>query len=159
MDAELFGQRGDADAPGAGCSHSVRFLLSQPCSSASPWLCRRREEWVVGLGHGLDSDPRPSIPRGTKPLNLLSPVPVVVDGAHHEAPGSPGAFRILPRALRRRRPAVSRVWGASTGSASQRASRLARFDRLSDPDGAAQRPRVQRTRNSASLMGQSRAQP
>ena len=80
--AELLRQCGGADAVGAGCSHSVHFPVGQPCSSASPWLCRRRDEWVVGLAHGLDSDPRPLIPSGNKPLDPWSPVPVVIDGVH-----------------------------------------------------------------------------
>ena len=82
VDAELLRQCGDADAVGTGCSHSVHFLLRQPCSSASPWLRRRCDEWVVGLTHGLDGGPRRLIPHGNEPLDPLSPVSAMVNGVH-----------------------------------------------------------------------------
>ncbi len=82
MHSELLRQSGDANAVGAGCSHSVHFLVGQRCSSASPWLRRRRDECAIGLAHGLGCNPKLLNPRGNKPLNPLSPVPVAFDGVH-----------------------------------------------------------------------------
>lgn len=92
MHTELLRQNGHADPIGAGCSHSVHFVLSQPCSSASPWLCRRRDEWVVGLTYRLDSNPRPLIPRGNKPLNPWSSVPAALHCFHPREPAGDGGF-------------------------------------------------------------------
>lgn len=86
MHSELLRQSGDTDAVGAGCSHSVHFLLSQPCSSASPWLCGGLDEWVVRLANRLGRVAEPLIPRGSQPLDPLSPVPVVVGGVHERLP-------------------------------------------------------------------------
>ena len=85
MHAELLRQRGDADAVCAGCSHSVHFLVREACSRSSPWLCGRADEPIIGLVVRLIRAVRPLIPRGNEPLNALSPVPVVVDRAHHRA--------------------------------------------------------------------------
>lgn len=108
MHAELLRQRGDADAVGAGCSHSFHFRLRQRCSSASPWLCRRRDERVFGLIYGLDGDPRPLIPRGDQPLDPLSPVPIAFDGVHQSGALDFGGVCVTaPRSILRAASSVS----------------------------------------------------
>ena len=47
MDAELARQRDHADALRAGCSHSVHFLVREPCSGSFLWFYRRADQRVV----------------------------------------------------------------------------------------------------------------
>lgn len=82
MHVELLRQRGDADAVGAGCSHSVHFLVGQRCSSASPWLCGGLDQRVLGLVSRFGHAARRSIPSGNKPLDPLSPVPAAFHYLH-----------------------------------------------------------------------------
>ena len=98
MHAELLGQRGDAQAVGAGCSHSVHFALRQACSRSSTWFRRRADQRVVRLSGGGVILAGALIPRGSEPLDPLSHVPVVVDGAHRTSdinPRSPHELTII----------------------------------------------------------------
>lgn len=79
MNAELLRKRASAHAVGTGCLYSVHFLVGQLCSSASPWFCGGHDQWVIRLANKLGHAVRPLIPRGNKPLNPRSSVPVVVD--------------------------------------------------------------------------------
>lgn len=92
----LLRQRCHADAVCAGCSHSVHFLIRKPCSRSSPWLCRRANERVILCTIGLGTLVEVLIPRGCQPLQLSSPVPAVLNQAHHTKPESaPASTRVL----------------------------------------------------------------
>lgn len=83
VNPELSRQRGHADAVLAGCSHSVHFCVREACSKSSPWLCRRFNERVIRLAIRCSTHARTLIPRGDKALDLLSPVPAVLNQVHH----------------------------------------------------------------------------
>ena len=139
MHTELLRQNGHADPIGAGCSHSVHFVLSQPCSSASPWLCRRRDEWVVGLTYRLDSNPRPLIPRGNKPLNPWSSVPAALHCFHHgchKECGPIDAVNGWPEVHRGLWPDLSHYFGPSAAVPGLRAACFG----APSPLGGAKRP-------------------
>ena len=85
MHAELLRQRGDADAVCAGCSHSVHFLVREPCSRSFLWFRRRADQRVIGPAVGLCIGADALIPRGNKPLNPWSPVPAALHCVHHRA--------------------------------------------------------------------------
>ena len=68
-----------------GCSHSVHFLLRQRCSSASPWLFRRHEEWIVDVTNGRGGDPGSLIPCGNELLNPWSSVPTAPNCFHRRS--------------------------------------------------------------------------
>lgn len=76
-------QRVHPDTLRAACSHSVHFLVAETCSRSSPWLCRRVDERVIRLPVRLVHAAWPLIPRGNKPPDPLSPVPVALHCAHH----------------------------------------------------------------------------
>lgn len=80
MHPEPTGQRGHADAMLAACSHSVHFLVHEPCSRSLLWFRRRPNQRVIGLALGLGIPTSALIPRGDKPLNPWSPVPA---GLHY----------------------------------------------------------------------------
>ena len=85
MHSELPRQRADANAVRAGCSHSVHFLVCEPCSRSFLWFRRRADHRVICLAVGLGIPVRALIPRGNKPLNPWSPVPAVLHCAHFSA--------------------------------------------------------------------------
>ena len=68
-----------ADTVGAGCSHSVHFLVREACSRSFLWFRRRADQKVIRLPFGLGILTSALIPRGNKPLDPWSPVP----GAFH----------------------------------------------------------------------------
>lgn len=75
--------RVDADTIGAGCSHSVHFLVSESCSRSFLWFRRRADQRVIGLAFGLGILTSALIPRGNKPLNPMSPVPATLHCFHN----------------------------------------------------------------------------
>jgi len=84
MHPELPRQRVHTDTVGAGCSHSVHFLSCEPSSRSFRWFRGRADQRVVGLAIGLGVPTNALIPRGNKPLNPWSPVPVVLHCAHQK---------------------------------------------------------------------------
>ena len=80
--AELLRQCRDADSVRAGCSHSVHFAVGEACSRSFAWFRRRPDQRVIRLSDrgGILADAL--IPRGNKPLDPWSPVPVVLDCVH-----------------------------------------------------------------------------
>jgi hypothetical protein len=94
----LASEANHAGALRPGCSHSVHFLLRQRCSSASPWLFRRHEEWIVDVTNGRGGDPGSLIPCGNELLNPGSSVLIVPNCFHHtETAEIAGAFAHLRR--------------------------------------------------------------
>lgn len=75
-------QRGHTLASGPGCSYSVYFLVSEACSRSFLWLRRGVDQRVIGPVLGLRIIADALTPRGNKPLNPWSPVPVVLDCVH-----------------------------------------------------------------------------
>lgn len=75
-------KRGHTLASGPGCSHSVYFLVSEACSRSFLGLRRRADQRIIGPGLGLRIIADALTPRGNKPLNPWSPVPVVLDCVH-----------------------------------------------------------------------------
>ena len=91
------GQRGHAHAVCAGCSHSVHFLVREPCSRSFRWFHRRADQRIVGLAFGLSIAADTLIPRGNQPLNPWSPVPAALHCVHPltarlRPPRTPPAF-------------------------------------------------------------------
>lgn len=82
MHTEPLCERGDADPVRSGCLHSVRFLVGQLCSSATPWLCGGPEQRVISPASRLGDTDGSSIPRGDKQPDPLSLVPIVLDCVH-----------------------------------------------------------------------------
>lgn len=92
MNPEPPRKRGHTLASGPGCSRSVYFLVSEACSRSFLWLRRRVDQRIIGPVLGLRIIADALTPRGNRPLNPWSPVPVVLDCVHHdERPGH--AFR------------------------------------------------------------------
>ena len=89
MDAETAGEFVNADPSCAGCSHSVHFLVREPCSTSFLWFHRRPDQRVVGPVLGLRILADALIPRGDHPLNPLSPVPAMLHCVHRNG-GPPG---------------------------------------------------------------------
>jgi hypothetical protein len=82
MNPILLRQEGHADTVRAGCSHSVHFLIRQPCSRSSPWPADAPMSGSSGSSAGRGALARTPIPRGNKPLDTLSPVPAVLNQVH-----------------------------------------------------------------------------
>lgn len=94
MNSEPARQRLHADALGAGCLHSVHFLVRQPCSRSFTWFRRPADQGVVGLAFGLGIPANALIPRGNQPFNPLSSVPAALHCFHQI-----GNVRTLPRVI------------------------------------------------------------
>lgn len=106
MYAEFAGEGSHADAERAGCSHSVHFLVGEPCSRSFLWFRRRADQRVVGLAVGLCIGADALIPRGNQPLNPWSPVPAVLHCVH-SIPAAPAA-RFVPGCERGRNRSAHR---------------------------------------------------
>ena len=94
MDAETAGEFVNADPSRAGCSHSVHFLVREPCSRSFLWFRRRPDQRVVGLAVGVGIPADALIPRGNEPLDPWSPVPAVLHCFHQI-----GNIRTLPHII------------------------------------------------------------
>ena len=70
MDVELAGEGSHADAVRAGCSHSVHFLVREPCSGSFLWFCRRADQRVVRFPGEVAVVADALIPLGNEPLDL-----------------------------------------------------------------------------------------
>lgn len=81
-----------ADAALTGCSHSVHFLVCEPCSRSFLWFRRHPNQRVISLTVGVSIVARPSIPRGSELLNPWSSVPATLH-CFHRSPQSDPRFR------------------------------------------------------------------
>ena len=82
-------QRVHPDTLRAGCSHSVHFLVREPCSRSLLWFRRRADQRVIGLAVGLGIGADALVPRGNKPLDPWSPVPAAPNCFHRSFTGYP----------------------------------------------------------------------
>lgn len=64
VNPELACQRRHAHALRPGCSHSVHFLVREPCSRPSHWFRRSVDQRVIPLALGLGIPANDLIPRG-----------------------------------------------------------------------------------------------
>ncbi len=86
MDTELLCHRIHADALSTGCSHSVHFLVREPCSRSFTWFHRCTDQRVISLTLGVGGAANPLIPRGNELLNPWSPVPAAFHCFHNQTP-------------------------------------------------------------------------
>lgn len=95
VNPELTRERIRAHPLRAGCSHSVHFLVREPCSRSSLWFRRCANQRVVGLPGEVGIVAGALIPRGNKPLKPWSPVPATLHCFHQfvelSAPNDPPA--------------------------------------------------------------------
>lgn len=82
MHSELRCEHCGTEAAGAGCSHSVHFLIREVCSRSFLWIRRCADQWVAGLPGEVGIVVDALIPRGNQPLNPLPPVPATLHCAH-----------------------------------------------------------------------------
>ena len=75
-------ERCHADAAGAGCSHSVHFLVRESCSRSFLWFRRRADQKVIRLPGEVGIPVDAFIPRGNQPLNPRSTVPATLHCFH-----------------------------------------------------------------------------
>ena len=82
MNPELLGHSLHADAAPKGCSHSVHFLVREPCLKSFAWFRRCTDQGVVSLTLRVGIVASPLIPRGNEPLNWWSSVPAAPNCFH-----------------------------------------------------------------------------
>ena len=73
---------GDAESVFQGCSHSVHFLVREPCSGSFLWFYRRADQRVVRFPGEVAVVADALIPCGNEPLDPWSPVPAAFHCVH-----------------------------------------------------------------------------